>query len=105
MTDELLTLGENVTQLLDYEEDPEVIAAVANLPKVDDIEMRDIKAPLGFNPEVGCFGYNPNLVRPRDEEAQGSNSPMTEWEDQMLDKDNQSRAPESRRPGSDRNAG
>ena len=92
MTDELLTLGENVTQLLDYEEDPEVIAAVANLPKVDDIEMRDIKAPPGFDPEVGRSGYNPNLVRPCDEEALGSNSPVMEQENQMLDGDNQSRA-------------
>ena len=32
LTDELLAPGENVTQLLDYEEDLEVIAAIANLP-------------------------------------------------------------------------
>ena len=105
LTDELLAPGENVTQLLDYEEDPEVIAAVANLPKVNDIEMRDINAPPGFDPEVGCSGYNPNLVWPHDEEATGSNSPVTEREDQMLEGDNQSRALGSGRPGSNRNAG
>ena len=82
-----------------------MIAAVANLPKVDNIEMRDIKAPPGFDLEVGRSGYNPNLVQPCDEEALGSNSPVTEREDQMLDRDNQSRAPGSRRPGSDGNAG
>ena len=73
-----------------------MIATVANLPKVDVIEMRDINAPVGFKLEVGCSGYNPNLVWPCDEEAPGSNSPVTEWEDQMLDGDNQSRAPGSR---------
>ena len=82
-----------------------MIAAVANLLKVDNIEMRDINAPPGFDPEVGCSGYNPNLVQLCDEEAPGSNSPVMEWEDQMLDGDNQSRAPGSGRPGSDRNTG
>ena len=71
LTDELLAPGENVTQLLDYEEDPEVIAAIANLPKVDNIEMRDINAPLGFDPKVGHSGYDLNLVRPHDEGALG----------------------------------
>ena len=56
-----------------------MIAAVANLPKVDDIEMRDINAPPGFDLEVGCSGYNPNLVWLCYEEAPGSNSPVTEW--------------------------
>ena len=49
---ELLAPGENVTELLDYEEDPEVMAAIANIPRVDDVEMKDINAPLGFDPEV-----------------------------------------------------
>ena len=73
-----------------------MIAAVANLPKVDDIEMRDTNVPLGFDPEVGHSGYNLNLVWLCDEGALGSNSPVMEWEDQMLDGDNQSRAPGSR---------
>ena len=77
LTDELLALGENVTQLLNYEEDPEVMAAIANLPRVDDVEMKDINAPLGFDPEVGHPGYNHNLVRVSDEGAPGSNSPVT----------------------------
>ena len=45
LTNELLTPEENITQLLDYEEGLEVIAAIANLLKVDDVEMRDINAP------------------------------------------------------------
>ena len=96
LTDELLAPGENITQLLNYEEDLEVIAAIANLPKVDDVEMRDINAPPAFNPEVGLSGYVLNLVRPHDEGALGSNSLVMEQEDQMLDEDNQSRAPEYR---------
>ena len=69
-----------------------MIAAIANLPKVDDVEMRDINAPPGFDPEVGCSRYDLNLVRLHDEGAPGSNSPVTEWEDQMLDENTQSRA-------------
>ena len=93
LTDELLAQGGNVTQLLNYEEDPEVIAAIANLPKVDDVEMRDINAPPVFDPEVGCSGYDLNLVRPHDEGA--LNLPVMEWEDKMLDEDTRSRAPGS----------
>ena len=104
LTNELLAPGENVTELLDYEENPEVMAAIASLPRVDDVEMRDINAPPGFDPEVGCSGYNHNLVRASDERAPGSNSLVMEREDKMLDEDTQSRAPGSGRLGSDGNA-
>ena len=96
LTDELLALGENITELLNYEEDLEVMAAIANLPRVDDVEMRDINAPPGFDPEVGHSRYDHNLVRASDEGAPGSNSLVTEREDKMLDEDTQSRALGSR---------
>ena len=96
LTDELLTPGENITELLDYEEDPEVMTAIANLPRVDNVEMRDINAPLGFDPEVGCSRYDHNLVWASDGRAPGSNSPVTDREDKMLDEDTQSRALGSR---------
>ena len=92
LTNELLALGENITELLNYEEDLEVMAAIANLPRVDDVEMRDINAPPGFDPEVGHSRYDHNLVRASDEGALGSNSLVTEREDKMLDEDTQSRA-------------
>ena len=96
LTDELLALGENITDVLDYEEDLEVMAAIANIPRVDDIEMKDINAPPGFDPEVGCSGYDLNLVWASDKRVLGSNSPVMEREDKMLDEDTQSRAPGSR---------
>ena len=93
LTDELLALGENFTELLNYEEDPEVMAAIANIPRVDNVEMKDINAPPGFDPEVGPSGYDLNLVWASDGGAPGSNSPVMEQEDKMLDEDTQSRAP------------
>ena len=71
LTKELLPLGENVTDVLDYDEDPEVIAAIANIPPMDDVKMQDVNPPLGFDPEVGRTGYNHNLVLPSGEEALG----------------------------------
>ena len=71
----------------------------------DDIEMKDVDPPPGFDPEVGCSGYNLNLVRAPGEGAPGSNSLVTEQENRMLDDDTQSRAPGSRQPGSERNTG
>ena len=104
LTDKLLPLGENITDVLDYEEDPEVMAAIANIPRVDDVEIKDMNPPPGFDQEVGCSRYDLNLVRASDEGAPGSNLPVTEWEDKMLDEDTQSRAPGSGQPGSNRNA-
>ena len=53
LTNELPTPGESITTVLDYDTDPEVIAAVANIPRVDDVEMQDVNPPPGFDPEVG----------------------------------------------------
>ena len=103
LTNKLLPLGENITGILDYEEDPEVIAAIANIPRMDDVEMQDVNPPLGFDPEVGRTGYNHNLVRASDEGALGSSSLVTEREDMMLDEDTQSKAPGTGQPGSDGN--
>ena len=93
LTAELLALGENVTDVLDYDEDPEVIVAIANIPRMDDVEMQDVNPPPGFDPEVGRTGYDHNLVWASDEGAPGSNSPVTEQEDRMLDEDTQPKAP------------
>ena len=92
LTTELLPPGENITDVLDYDEDPEVIAAIANIPRMDDVEMQDVNPPPGFDPEVGRTRYNHNLVWASDEGAPGSNSPVTEREDRMLDEDTQSKA-------------
>ena len=32
LTNELLALGENLTNILDYDDDPEVTTAIANIP-------------------------------------------------------------------------
>ena len=53
MTDKLLALGESITTVLDYDTDPDVIVAIANIPREDDVEMQDINPPPGFNLEVG----------------------------------------------------
>ena len=68
------------------------MAAIANIPRVDDVEMKDVNPPLGFDLEVGCSRYDLNLVWASDEGAPGSNSPVMEWEDKMLDEDTQPRA-------------
>ena len=65
--------------------------------------MRDVDPHLGFDLEVGRSGYNLNLVQAPGEDAPGSNSPVTEQENQMLDDD--TRAPGSGWPGSEGNAG
>ena len=103
LTDELLTPGEDVTGILDYEEDPEVMVVIANIPCMDDVEMQDVNPPPGFDPEVGWTGYNNNLVRVSGERALGPNSLVTECEERMLDKDDQLKAPGNGRPGSDGN--
>ena len=69
LTEELLTPGEDVTTVLDYQddvqEDPEIAQAVANIPphsEATDMEMQDVNAPQGFEPKFGHSGYNVNLV-------------------------------------------
>ena len=80
-----------------------MVAAIANIPWMDDVEMRDVNPPPGFDLEVGHTRYDHNLVRASDEGAPGSNSPVTECEDRMLNEDNQPKAPGTRRLGSDGN--
>ena len=94
LTDELLAPGEDVTSILDYEENPEVMSAIANIPHMDDVKMQDVNPPLGFDPEVGWTRYNHNLVQASGEGALGSNSLVTEREDRMLDESDQLKAPE-----------
>ena len=67
--------------------------AIANIPRMDDVEMQDVNPPPGFDPEVGRTGYDHNLVWASDEGAPGFNSPVTEQEDRMLDEDTQPKAP------------
>ena len=69
LTDELLTLGGDVTTVLDYQYDvqeaPKIAQAVAHIPPCSDatdVEMEDVNAPPGFEPEVGHSGYDINLV-------------------------------------------
>ena len=64
LTNELLPLGENITDVLDYDEDPEIAAAIANIPPhSDDVEMKEVTPPPGFEPEVSRTGYDHNLVK------------------------------------------
>ena len=110
LTNKLLEPGEELLGELDYEDveeinpqpDPEIAQAVANIPQVDvyaDVEMRDIRPPSGFEPEVTKAGYDVNLVR-SDQPRLGSSSPVTAGEDQMLDvEESQPKAPGNGRPG------
>ena len=110
LTNELLDPGEGLLGDLDYEHveeispelDPEIAQAVAHIPKADvcaDVEMQDIRPPLGFEPEVAKAGYDVNLVR-SDQPKPGSSSPVTAGEDQMLDvEESQPKAPGNGRPG------
>ena len=113
LTDELLAPGEDVSTVLDYQddtqEDPEIVQAIANIPPCEDdadVEMQDVNAPSGFKPEFGHTGYDVNLVRPSDDTAPGSTSLVMAQENQMLDKDPaQTKAPGVGRLGSDENPG
>ena len=110
LTNELLDLGEELLGELDYEDveeinpqpDPEIAQAVAHIPKADvcdDVEMQDVRPPLGFEPEVVKARYDVNLVR-SDQPKPGSSSPVMAEEDRMLDvEENQPRAPGNSRPG------
>ena len=110
LTNELLDPGEELLGELDYEDmeeinpqlDPEIAQAVANIPQADvyaDMEMQDIRPPLGFKPEVAKAGYDVNLVC-LDQTEQGSSSPVTAGEDRMLDvEESQPKAPGNGRPG------
>ena len=81
------------------------MAAVANIPPADDVEMQDVNPPLDFNPEVGRTGYDHNLVQTAGKGAPGSSYPVTEQENRMLDDDTQLTALGNGRPGSNGHAG
>ena len=111
LTDELLAPGDDVMTVLDYQydvqEDPEIVQAVAHIPpcsEATDVEMEDINAPLGFEPEVGRSGYDINLVQHLDNTAPGSISPVMAQENQMLDEESiQTKAPGMGRLGTEEN--
>ena len=96
LTSKLLAPNEQLTDVLDFEDveeyeqsmpDPEIAQAVAHIPQPDafaDMEMQESRPPPGFEPEVGKVGYDVNLVRSASIE-QGSTSPVTASENQMLD--------------------
>ena len=85
LTNELLTLEENVSDILDYEndvrqEDPEIAQAVTHIPKPTDdadVEMEEENPTPGFEPEFSHSSYDINLVRPSDDTAPGAVSPVT----------------------------
>ena len=111
LKDELLAPGEDVTTVLNYQddtqEDPE--KAVMNIPPCSDkadVEMQDVSTPLGFEPKFSCTGYDVNLVQLSDDTALGSTSLVMAQENEMLDEDPaQTKAPGVGRLGSDRNPG
>ena len=108
LMNKLLPPGEDVTNVLDYEDDqdPEIAEAIANIPPCqEDVKMMDLNAALCFEPEVGCTGYDPNLVRASDDTGPGSVSPVTAKENKMLDEEPQTRALGMGRPGLDENPG
>ena len=93
MTDELLAPGEDVTDVLDYDEDQEIAAAMPNLPlHPNDVEMWEVDPPPGVEPEVSCTRYTHHLVRAPGDTGLGPSSPVTIREDQMLDNDPQAKA-------------
>ena len=111
LTDELLAPGEDVTTVLDYQydvqEDPEIAHAIAHIPPCTDnadMQMENVNAPPGFEPKFDHSGYDVNLVRPSNNTAPGSISPVTAQENQMLDEGStQMKAPGTGRPGSEEN--
>ena len=101
LTSELLALGEELTEVLDYED----IEAVAHIPKADawaDVEMQESNSPPGFEPEVSRSRYDVNLVR-MEPAGLGSASPVMASEDKILDEEIQSRAPGAGRLGNNDN--
>ena len=115
LTSELLALGEELIEDLDYEDmeetdlgqpDPEIVQAVAHIPQADagaDVEMQESHSPPGFEPEVTRSGYDVNLVCTNITEP-GSSSPVMTCEDKMLDGAS-SRTPGAGQPGTHENPG
>ena len=114
LTSELLAPNEQLTDVLDYEDvdeyepdmpDLEIAQAVAHIPQADafaDVEMQELRPPLGFEPEVSKARYDINLVQSAPAKP-GSTSPVTVRENQMLDGADgaTSRTPGAGRPGTD----
>ena len=96
LTSKLLAPGEELTEVLDYEDveendldvpDPEITQVVAHIPLADaytDVEMQESHPPPGFEPEVSRSGYDVNLVCSNPTKL-GSTSPVTARENEMLD--------------------
>ena len=109
LTSELLAPGEELTEVLDYEDveendpdvpDPEIAKAVAHIPQADafaNVEMQESHPPLGFEPKVSRSGYDVNLVRSNPTEL-GSTSLVTVRKNEMLDRAT-SRTPGAGWPG------
>ena len=109
LTSELLAPGEELTDVLDYEDveennlgvpNPEIAQAVVHIPRADtftDVEMQESHPPPGFEPEVSRSRYDVNLVRSNPTEP-GLTSPVTVRENEMLDRAT-SRTPGAGRPG------
>ena len=97
LTSEILAPGEELTEVLDYEDveendpdvpDPEIIQAVAHIPLANayaNVEMQESHPPLGFEPEVSRSRYDVNLVRSNPTEL-GLTSPVMARENKMLDR-------------------
>ena len=115
LTSELLAPGEELIGALDYENveeadlghpDPEIVQAVAHIPRADawaDVEMQESHPPPGFKPKVSRSRHDVNLVCTNPTEL-GSASPVTAQEDKMLDGAN-SRTPGAGQPGTNENPG
>ena len=109
LTSKLLAPGEELTEVLDYEDveendpdvpDPEITQAVDHIPLADayaDVEMQESHPSPGFEPEVSRSGYDVNLVCSNPTEP-GSTSPVTARENEMLDGAT-SRTPGASQPG------
>ena len=92
--------------MLNYEEDPEITTAIANIPpQSEDVRMLEADPPPGFELEFSCIGFDHNLVRASENTGLGSNFLVTAREDWMLDEDPQTKAPGTGRLGLNENPG
>ena len=100
-----------MTTVLDYQydmqKDPEIAQAIAHIPPCTDtvdVEMEDVNAPPGFEPEFSHSGYDVNLVQHSHNTVPGSIFLVTAQENQMLDEEStQTKAPGTGRPGTEEN--
>ena len=87
-------------------QDLETAAMVASITEPEDVEMQDTEvAPgTGFNPELMRHGFDQHFARGTAEAGQGSTSPVTIRDDELLN-DPVGKAPGEGRPGSCENSG